>query len=207
MLKFALDILFPSSSKTAMLSVADLSSALQSEQCTVCIDTGIKGLPHRIVSAAAYDRIPIVQYALCALKYKNKSCYAESIAAILSQHIHSEIHPDMVLCPVPLHWSRYIDRGFNQSTLIAHFLSRNTALSVHSLLRRVRNTGHQAWRTREDRLHAMDDAFVVRRNVAVPKYVVLIDDIVTTGATLHACATVLQKAGVQRVDAWVIARG
>jgi predicted amidophosphoribosyltransferase len=53
----------------------------------------------------------------------------------------------------------------------------------------------------------MHDAFSLRRTQKIPKHVVLIDDIVTTGATLHECAKVLQKAGVHRIDAWVIARG
>ena len=190
-----------------MLSSSELSCALQKEPRSVCIDSGIGDCPQRIVSAVAYDRIALVQYALCALKYKRKSCYSESVAALLLGSIASEIHSDSVLCPVPLHWTRYIERGFNQSELIARFLSKRTDLPVHILLRRIRCTGHQAWRTREERLHAMHDAFVVRKNMTMPKHVVLIDDIVTTGATLHACASALQNAGVERVDAWVVARG
>ena len=198
--------MFPSSQK-ATLSVPELSAALQAERCVVHVEKGIEGLPRRIVSVAAYDRVPSLQCALCSLKYKRQSCYAESIATLLLQHVGSEIHPDMVLCPVPLHWSRYIDRGFNQSVLIARILASRTALPMHILLRRIRNTGHQAWRTREERLHAMHDAFVVRKNCKTPKHVVLIDDIVTTGATLHACATALHHAGVKQIDAWVVARG
>tara|TARA_B100000315_G_C14136538_1_gene389431 strand:+ start:168 stop:329 length:162 start_codon:yes stop_codon:yes gene_type:complete len=53
----------------------------------------------------------------------------------------------------------------------------------------------------------MHNAFVVHRGLTVPKHVVLIDDIATTGATLDACAKALKNAGAARVDAWVIARG
>ena len=80
-------------------------------------------------------------------------------------------------------------------------------IQYSNLLKRVRDTGHQAWRSREERLCSMLNAFTVRRGVTVPSHVILIDDIATTGATLDACAKALKSSGVQTVDAWVVARG
>lgn len=111
---------------------------------------------------------------------------------------------EIVLCPVPLHWLRQFQRGFNQSELLARVVSRERGLAVLPLLKRRRWTGSQMKRRRADRLTAMGGAF----RCAVshpPRSVILIDDLSTTGATLDECAKALKDAGVTRVEGWVIA--
>ncbi len=170
-------------------------------------DKGIDYLPHSIVSATAYHRSRYLQRAFYTMKYRRNSEMINPVAALLLKAIRDEVKPGMVLCPVPLYWKRYVDRGFNQSVGIAEFLAGHLKLPVEQLLRRKYDTGHQAWRKRDERLQAVQNAFVMKHTETVPRHVVLIDDIVTTGATLHACAKVLHGAGVRRVDAWVVSRG
>jgi ComF family protein len=111
---------------------------------------------------------------------------------------------EIVLCPVPLHWIRLFQRGFNQSELLAHVVARERGLTVLPLLKRTRWTGSQMKRHRADRLTALDRAFHCTVDHA-PRHVVLIDDLSTTGTTLAECAKALKQAGAEYVEGWVIA--
>lgn len=111
-----------------------------------------------------------------------------------------------VLCPVPLHWTRKFQRGFNQAEIIAEEIGERKGWEVQELLKRNRRTGHQAWRKREERLIALSDAFVCVPKT-LPPCVLLVDDISSTGATLDACAKALKKAGVKYVAGLVVAYG
>ncbi len=111
-----------------------------------------------------------------------------------------------VLCPVPLHWSRKFQRGFNQAELLAKKVATSRGVTMKNLLKRVRPTGLQAWRKRAERFEAMQDTFRPAQS-SVPEHVILIDDLSTTGATLDACAKALKEAGAKRVEGWVVAHG
>lgn len=157
-----------------------------------------------IVALTQYGKNPLIQKAIHTFKYKRIPTLGTSLASLFIE-ITPTYHSSSVLCPVPLHWTREFQRGFNQSAVLAQSLAEKTGLQQACLLKRVRSTGHQAWRTKHDRLHALHNAFQCSANT-VPHTVILVDDLVTTGATLDACAQVLKNAGVQKVDAWVIAR-
>ncbi|ALM09954.1 MAG TPA: hypothetical protein DEB30_02820 [Candidatus Peribacter riflensis] len=111
---------------------------------------------------------------------------------------------EIVLCPVPLHWARRFQRGFNQSELLARVVARERGLTVLPLLKRRRWTGSQMKRTREERLTGVQGAFCCTTDHP-PAHVVLIDDLSTTGATLESCARALREAGVFSVEGWVVA--
>jgi ComF family protein len=114
--------------------------------------------------------------------------------------------PD-ALIPIPLHGSRLRTRGYDQALELARPLARALDLPLHgNVLQRLRATAPQSELNALARRRNMRNAFVVRNDVALPAHVVLIDDVMTTGATLHAAAKVLRRAGVQRIDAWVCAR-
>ncbi len=160
----------------------------------------------RLVSAVRYDDSVILQRAIHTLKYRRVPGLTRMLAAFVLQATTPHMVPGMVLVPVPLHWGRYVERGFNQADLLARLVASATDLPLRRCLRRTCDTGHQAWRERTTRLTVMAHAFSVRRICRVPEHVVLIDDIATTGATLDACAYTLKSAGAKRVEAWVIAR-
>ncbi|MFQ5533907.1 MAG: double zinc ribbon domain-containing protein [Sphingomonadales bacterium] len=114
------------------------------------------------------------------------------------------------IAPVPLHRRRLFARRYNQSAVLAHALSRETGIPVAAdLLVRVRATPSQAGRSRKERVRNVRGAFKVRADGAGKvrgRKILLVDDVMTTGATVEACARVLKGAGAARVDVLTLAR-
>ena len=110
------------------------------------------------------------------------------------------------LVPVPLHRTRLRERGYDQALELARPLARRLRLPLRTdLLARVRHTPAQSELDAAARRRNLQGAFRVARG-PLPAHVVLFDDVMTTGATLHAAAIALRTAGVARVDAWICAR-
>jgi len=109
--------------------------------------------------------------------------------------------------PVPLHARRLLSRGFNQSREIARLLSARRAVPIlQDALVRVRRTTPQMTLAREARAENIRGAFVADSALLSGRRVLLVDDIMTTGATLEECARAMLRAGAVRVDALVLAR-
>lgn len=117
--------------------------------------------------------------------------------------------PDVVL-PVPLTEARLRERGYNQSWEIARGLSRRRGLRCEArLLLRVRDTAQQAQLPLAERGANVRSAFALEPRRAAElrgRHVALVDDVMTSGATLHEIARVVRQAGATRVEAWVVAR-
>jgi ComF family protein len=114
---------------------------------------------------------------------------------------------DPRVVPVPLHWRRQWERGYNQADELARGLSRRLGLRKVHALRRVVATPALARAGRTERARVMRQAFAPRRSSSVAgRTVLLVDDILTTGATCGAAARALKRAGAKRVVAVVIAR-
>jgi len=113
------------------------------------------------------------------------------------------------LVPVPLHPTRQREREFNQAERLAWRLSQATGIPLNRrLLRRVAPTRIQALLSRQERLANVRAAFALRPGARVEgRRVVLVDDVMTTGATTGACAAVLGAAGAAEVCVWTVARG
>lgn len=112
-----------------------------------------------------------------------------------------------LIVPVPLHRTRLGQRGYNQALELARPLARATGIPLRDdLLRRVRATPAQTGLDAKARRNNLRDAFEVAPADALPAHVALFDDVMTTGATLREAARSLRRAGVQRVDAWAVAR-
>jgi len=117
-------------------------------------------------------------------------------------------HWDFIV-PVPLHATKLREREFNQAARLALHLGRalNVPLNEHAL-RRVKPTRTQTLLTRQQRAENMRGAFAAgRTDDLVGKRIVLVDDVLTTGATTNACAKVLRAAGAAEVCVWTLARG
>lgn len=116
--------------------------------------------------------------------------------------------PDMIV-PVPLSRLRLLLRHFNQAAILALELSRQTGVPMNPmLLRRTRWTRSQVGMTRDERRRNMAGAFGVPRHARTAlagRSVLLVDDVVTTGATVNACARALKRAGAARVDVVALA--
>lgn len=115
--------------------------------------------------------------------------------------------PSLIL-PVPLHRSRLRQRGYNQALELARPLGRALGVPVrHDSLRRQRATAAQSELDAVGRRRNVRGAFAVReKGPPLPAHVALLDDVMTTGATLAECARTLRRAGVPRVDVWALAR-
>lgn len=161
----------------------------------------------RVAAGCLLDTTPHMRACLHRFKYRRTRALGESLAPfLLAATERLSLPADAALCPVPLHWSRLFERGFNQSEELARRLSERTGWCVARLIRRRRSTGTQTRRTRDERRRAMRDAFAARGE-RLPAHVVLVDDVGTTLSTLDACACALKSAGVARVDAVVVALG
>jgi ComF family protein len=101
---------------------------------------------------------------------------------------------------VPLARRRRAERGYDQAQVLARALGRELGLPSDAFVRRIRTTGRQARRTREERLRAMAGAFApLGRGGSAPSSVLLVDDVLTTGATAAACAEALVAAGARAI--------
>src|SRR5262245_7113125 len=139
-------------------------------------------------------------------KYSGMQPLAHTLGGLLSAALPREERFDAIV-PVPLHWRRQWGRAFNQSELLAKELGRRTGLVVVHALRRVRPTATQAGLTNAARRRNVSGAFACVRAAGVKgKSVLLIDDVMTTGSTGAACASVLKRAGVKRVALLTVAR-
>jgi ComF family protein len=109
--------------------------------------------------------------------------------------------------PVPMDWLRRLGRGFNQSELLASAIARRCAIPVIPALRRRRGTRVQAGLTNAQRRHNVARAFTHnRRHDVAGKRLLLVDDVMTTGATAAACARELKRAGARSVTLLALAR-
>jgi len=152
-----------------------------------------------------------------AVKYDERRTLAAALAPLLIRNAGDSIAAGALLVPVPLHPWRQWSRGFNQADDIARAIARHArSVSVVHALRRVRHTRPQSDLDAGARRRNVRGAFALagwtplsRRRRAgrlADRHVVLVDDVMTTGATLEACAEVLREAGAREVSAVTLAR-
>jgi ComF family protein len=162
-----------------------------------------------IVSAADTDAI-LLRKAVHGLKYQSLRAIATQLGdlmadALLGSPTHQALSPTHhpILVPIPLHRLRTFDRGYNQSELLGRQISKRTGYPQREMLRRTRWTGTQVELTGEERLANVADAFVLKKNTRIPKNatIILIDDVLTTGATLAAAARALAPTNPQNIIA------
>ncbi len=128
------------------------------------------------------------------------------LEAMKDSRIQAE--PVDCLVPVPLHPTRLRERGFNQADALAETLSKRSRLPILRCIERRRYTSTQTRFDRVERMQNLRNAFALRKNSDVRgKHLVLLDDVLTTGSTLHECALVLRGAGAESVRAITVARG
>ncbi len=140
------------------------------------------------------------------LKYDRIRTLAPRLADLLMVALPREERLDAIV-PMPLHWRRFWQRGFNQSSLLAGEVSRRSGLPVVRAVRRVRATAPQAGLTNAKRRANVAGAFAPVRHSAVRGLrLLLVDDVMTTGATASACARALKTAGASRVIFLALAR-
>jgi ComF family protein len=162
--------------------------------------------PPLTVAHAAFRYEAPLDRLLPRLKFHNDLAAARLLGGLMAEALGSAERPD-ALIPLPLHRKRLRSRGFDQTLELAKPLAHALCVPLRDdVLVRVRETAPQSRLDAPARRRNLRRAFAVREGVALPAHVALIDDVMTTGATLHAAADALLSAGVTRVDAWVCAR-
>ena len=140
-----------------------------------------------------------------ALKYGENLAVVAVLAQALAARITAIPAPDLI-APMPLSRERLRERGFNQALEIAKHLSRATGAPLAAdLCRRVRNTPPQAGLPLKARVKNMRGAFSCDADLA-GKSIAVVDDVLTSGATLNELAKTLRRRGAARISGWVVAR-
>jgi predicted amidophosphoribosyltransferase len=145
-----------------------------------------------------------------ALKHGDRLDLARPAAAWLHRAARPILVPGMVAVPVPLHWTRLFRRRFNQSALLARAFARLAGIECWpDLLARRRATGTQDGRDRDARFANVSGVFAVRPRQAAAirdRDILLVDDVMTSGATLAAATEACHAAGARSVSVVALAR-
>ena len=173
----------------------------QAEICGNCL----KHPPHFDATCAAFIYAFPLDALLRALKYQGRLAIAELAGTLLAQRVASRPRPDLVI-PMPLHPQRLRERGFNQASEIARVVARRIAvpLAMDAVLR-IRATEPQAGLPLERRGKNIRKAFACTQDLT-QKRIAIVDDVMTSGASLNELARTLKAAGAAHVECWVTAR-
>ncbi len=157
----------------------------------------------RLVAPLAYE-FP-VDAAIKALKFRRRLFYGPALAQLLNAAC-AQLPDDIdAMLPVPLHWRRHWLRGFNQALEIGRPLARRLGVPVVHAVRRRRATSPQSGLTAVQRARNVRAAFAIRKPIR-HRHVLIVDDVITTGATVRQLAATLRQAGVRRISVMTVAQ-
>lgn len=147
-----------------------------------------------------------IKTCISAFKFQHQLEFASLFAELMAQKLCLRDDLPETLIPIPLHPTRIKERGFNQSLLLAQALARDLSRpSLSNALIRTRPTPAQHRLSLRQRKSNLKRAFAWHGDTR-PQHVALIDDVMTTGTTLHEAARILRKIGVKTIEVWTIAR-
>jgi ComF family protein len=175
-------------------------------QCGACLRRPPRYLRAR--AALVYDDRS--KRLVLPFKHGDRTDMAKSCGRWMARAGHELLAEADLVAPVPLHWRRLFTRRYNQALLLARSVARHGGRPVvPDLLHRARWTGSQAGLKADERRTNVRRAFEINARWAGKvrgKAVVLVDDVLTTGATVEACTLALQRAGARHVDVLTLAR-
>lgn len=177
------------------------------------------GVPEALETCGCADMVPALRQvrsagpftgwlrdAIHSFKYHHEWSRVDHLGPLLIPVVAS-LQPVDGLVPVPLHSRRLRDRGFNQSAVLAEMVGKRLNLPIVSALERTRATAQQTGLSAAERRQNVDGAFAVASASDLSgAHLLLIDDVVTTGAVLNACATTLVSGGAATLRAATLAR-
>ncbi len=188
---------------------------LKSPYCRVCAAPKASPLCHWCAATppaidgirAPYLMEGAVRRMVHELKYRNLRAAASTLGRLMARYLESRPMDVDALVTVPLHGRRERQRGYNQSEILARALAKHTGVPLRPhVLRRTRNTAPQVFlNSDDDRRRNVVGAFECTNDMGGGR-VLLVDDVVTTGSTMSACAAALKDAGVSHVWGLALAR-
>lgn len=224
-IKDFLDLIFPRNCVICSRTLFDSEKSL----CLICIGvlpvtsyhlratdndliSKVQGLTQvgRVISYLKFSKDGASQKLLHQLKYRNKSDLARELGGLYGKLLLESGYQSIwtQIVPVPLHPMKQLRRGYNQSEQIAAGIASSLGVPINLLLRRDKFTQTQTNKSRLQRLANMDDVFSPSSKAIISgESILLVDDVMTTGATLCACANVLLANGAKNVDLATIAAG
>ena len=141
------------------------------------------------------------------LKYGKETAIARALANLAVNTWQSIVEDADIIVPTPLHWTRQLFRGYNQSELFANILATKINIPCKNILKRIKMTAQQASLKREQRKKNLIGAFSVKKEAICRNHtILLLDDVMTTGATLSSATSTLLDAGAKNVKVLVLAR-
>lgn len=147
---------------------------------------------------------------LLGLKYYDRLDHVPPAARWMARAAAPILQPDMLIAPIPLHWTRFLKRRYNQAAALSTAMAQLTEMEhCPDLLRRIRATGTQDGRGRLGRFNNMQDAFAPHPRQGkrlVGRDIVLVDDVMTAGATFAAAAECCLAHGAASVRVIALAR-
>ena len=156
----------------------------------------------RLISVSNYQ-FPLNEY-VHKLKYKKQYWLANDLSSLLAEKIDRSAP---IITSVPLHWSRFVKRSFNQSDYLAYYLSKHLPQCHYQpmIFKRIKATKNQQSLTKKERKTNLLNAFALNK---LPKtdHIAIVDDVVTSGSTVRQLCYLLKKEGIKRVDIYCICR-
>lgn len=160
---------------------------------------------------------PLVSHAVWNLKYRHAGQEAKLLTKkgaglmneIIADHLQSEQKQEIILVPVPQYKKKTASRGFNQSTLIAEWFSREIPESyIQDILEKIKETLPQSHLSdRKTRMRNIDGTMRAKKNIDPKKIYIVVDDVTTTGATFLEAKRALQNAGAKHILCIALAHG
>ena len=144
----------------------------------------------------------IMRRLIIDFKFKGKLSYGEIISEIMTEKILEKNLKDQVITYVPMHKKKEGERGYNQSKILAEKIARNLDLTCQDVFEKVIDTKFQVGLKKFDREENLRDAFEVK-NYA--EEIIIVDDVITTGATISELTKIAKKAGIKKVTALIAA--
>lgn len=162
----------------------------------------------RCYAAFAYQTT--IKRLIAEYKYNNKPALTATLAKLLQHHIencyaNSPAEQPDYLIPVPMHRKRLKQRGYNQSHLLCRAIGRQLNIKTCNIIHKRQATATQTTQTAIARKDSIRNSFVLKKPINANK-VVIIDDVMTTGATTTEIAKLLKKSGISNIEVWVLAR-
>jgi len=180
---------------------------LNSHHCYQCRDLGFSFRKNESIGIFSGRLRKLIH----SFKFEGRRSLFKTFTALSIVHKGSYIRSHDICIPVPLSRSRYLERGFNQSYLIAKAICKKIPVLFlgHSVVRKGRSSPQSSISSLKERLENLTDQFIVRKKakgLVKDRNILLIDDVLTTGATASACARVLFDEGAKNVDLLTMAR-